>query len=265
MRRLFLIAASALLVTLPAFGQRGHGGFAGGHAGFVGHGSFSGGRSTGGHGASFAHSGIRFSGGSGRSFPGVHASNRDFSRGPYLHDGFRNDRFRGRLRNFGFRNDCHGYLCRGGYGYPWWGYDPWLWDWWDDSSNYDDEYDQNLAIANEMNQQSLDQQSLSEQRMLRQEQADGDQDVYAPRGATRAQQNSASDRGEPIIPPTVLVFRDGHSLEVRNYAIVGETLWSFIGQRTQKIPLSQLDLAATVKANDDRGVTFTVPATSQGQ
>ena len=116
-----------------------------------------------------------------------------------------------------------------------------------------------------MNQQSLDQQSLSEQRMLRQEQADGDQDVYAPRGATRAQQNSASDRGEPIIPPTVLVFRDGHSLEVRNYAIVGETLWSFIGQRTQKIPLSQLDLAATVKANDDRGVTFTVPATSQGQ
>ena len=264
MRRLLLIAASALLVTLPALGQRGHGGFVGGHAGFASRGSFSAGRTTGGHGASFARSGTSFSGGSGRAFPG-RDSGRAFSRGPYLHDGFRADRFRGRNRNFGLRNNCYGYLCRGGYGYPWWGYDPWLWDWWGDSSNYDDEYDQNLAIANEMNQQSLNEQSLNEQRMLRQEQADGDQDLYASGAATRPQQSSGGDRGDSIIPPTVLVFRDGHNLEVRNYAIVGETLWRFSGQRTQKIPLAQLDLAATVKANDDRGVTFTVPANSKGQ
>jgi len=25
--------------------------------------------------------------------------------------------------------------------------------------------------------------------------------------------------------PTILVFRDGHRSEVRNYAIVGKTLW----------------------------------------
>jgi len=53
----------------------------------------------------------------------------------------------------------------------------------------------------------------------------------------------------------MLVFRDQHKLEVRNYAIVGQTLWSFGGQRTEKIPLSDLDLPATQKANEERGVT----------
>ena len=191
----------------------------------------------------------------------VHGSG--VAHGPYLHDRLRADRFHGRGRSFRFRNDCFGYPCRAGYGYPWWAYDPWLGDWWGDSSSYDDDYDHNRAIANEMNQQSLD-----EQRMLRQEQeeADGDQDLYAPRQADRpAEPHPASSRGDQIFPPTVLVFRDRHNQEIRNYAITGETLWNFTGQRTQKIPLSDLDLAATVKANDDRGVTFTVPAVSQGQ
>jgi hypothetical protein len=67
------------------------------------------------------------------------------------------------------------------------------------------------------------------------------------------------------MPATLLVFRDEHQQEVQNYAIVGQTLWSFAPGRTQKIPLSSLDLPATEKANDDRGVTFRVPAGSEAQ
>jgi hypothetical protein len=67
------------------------------------------------------------------------------------------------------------------------------------------------------------------------------------------------------VPPTVLVFRDQHQQEVRNYAIVGQTLWNFASQRTQKIPLSDLDLVATTKANDERGLTFRVPASGEAQ
>jgi len=52
---------------------------------------------------------------------------------------------------------------------------------------------------------------------------------------------------------------------VQNYAIVGQTLWTFAPQRTQKIPLSDLDLAATQKANDERGVDFRVPGSGEGQ
>jgi len=58
--------------------------------------------------------------------------------------------------------------------------------------------------------------------------------------------------------PTVLVFRDGHKQEVSNYAIMGQTVWVF-DKRTQKIALADLDLPATIKANDDRGMSFAVP------
>jgi hypothetical protein len=60
-------------------------------------------------------------------------------------------------------------------------------------------------------------------------------------------------------PATALVFRDQHVEEVRNYAIAGGTLWVLNEQAAKKIPLAQLDLAATVKMNDERGVDFQVP------
>ncbi len=88
---------------------------------------------------------------------------------------------------------------------------------------------------------------------------DNNQDRYARSAPAPREAQSAP------VTPTVLVFRDQHQEEVRNYAIVGQTLWSFSPQHTQKIPLSDLDLAATTKANDDRGLTFRVPAPGEGQ
>jgi hypothetical protein len=61
--------------------------------------------------------------------------------------------------------------------------------------------------------------------------------------------------------PTLLVFRDGHKQEVRNYAIVGPMLWDFGAKGTHKIPLSDLDLDTTRKLNDERGVDFVLPKT----
>lgn len=63
-----------------------------------------------------------------------------------------------------------------------------------------------------------------------------------------------------IQPPTVLVFKDGHQFDVLNYAIVGDTLFDFADGRTRKILLADLDLPATHKVNDDRGVDFQIPA-----
>ena len=60
-------------------------------------------------------------------------------------------------------------------------------------------------------------------------------------------------------PETVLVFKDGHQLEVENYAIVGNTLYDLTEGRRHKIPLSDLDLDTTIKRNDDRGIDFEVP------
>jgi hypothetical protein len=73
----------------------------------------------------------------------------------------------------------------------------------------------------------------------------------------RARSNSAAN-SQPQ-PATVVVFQDKHTEEVRNYAIVGETLWIFTEERSRKVPLSDLDVPATQKANEDRGVDFRLP------
>lgn len=60
-------------------------------------------------------------------------------------------------------------------------------------------------------------------------------------------------------PPTVLVFKDGHQSQVLNYAIVGDNLFELSNGRSIKIALAELDVPATQKENDQRGVDFKVP------
>jgi hypothetical protein len=272
MRRFFAIAAFALLLAVPVWAQRGggggmRGGGFGGHAGgFAGHGGgghIGGGYSFGGVHSGGMRSGPRFARGVNHSF------NRGFSNGPFRDRGFRDRNFRGRRQRdfdrFGFRNNCFGFACRNwGYGYPWWGwyngYDPWLSSWDDEDRRFDEDYYHQYEMADEWNRQSL-----AEQRMERQEEAEGDQDAYAPRSSARNYAPASQPQSEAPVPATVLVFRDQRREEVSNYAIVGQTLWSFSAQRTKKIPLADLDVAATEKANDDRGVTFRVPGANEGQ
>jgi hypothetical protein len=208
-----------------------------------------------------------------RSLGQRNLSQRAFSRPPSAQYRFRRP---GRgvygFNTYVLRNNCLGYPCLGGYGY----YSPWLWSyggyydpywWWDSGSDsgYDDGgYYQTVPNGDMNDQDAEDQyqqdpnQDARQQQMLSQEQADGDQDAYA---------RSAGDapEGAPVLPPTVLVFRDQHKEEVRNYAIVGQTLWNFAPHHTQKIPLSDLDLPATTKANSDRGLTFRLPLSGEAQ
>ena len=78
-----------------------------------------------------------------------------------------------------------------------------------------------------------------------------------------AKVESASPPPETPQPPTILVFKDGHQLEVGNYAIVGDTLYDLTPGHPRKIALVDLDLPATQKQNDDRGVTFQLPPSAQ--
>ena len=71
------------------------------------------------------------------------------------------------------------------------------------------------------------------------------------------QQSEASSAADQ--PETILVFKDGHQLEVENYAIVGNTLYDLTEGRRHKIAVSDLDLDATTKQNGDRGIDFQLP------
>ncbi|HEX3154323.1 MAG TPA: hypothetical protein VHV32_06835, partial [Candidatus Angelobacter sp.] len=78
----------------------------------------------------------------------------------------------------------------------------------------------------------------------------------------RKSDKQASDENEaqapaPVedkTPATVFVFKDGHQLETKNYAIMGGTLFDFSSKVLKKIQIEEIDSAATLKANDDRGV-----------
>jgi hypothetical protein len=94
-------------------------------------------------------------------------------------------------------------------------------------------------------------------------------DQYAAAGddARAAASKQAVDAAtEPVKaaeqPTTVLVFKDGHKIEVKNYAVQGNVLYDLTPGHARKIPLSDLDLGATQKENDDRGNDFQLPVHS---
>jgi hypothetical protein len=65
-------------------------------------------------------------------------------------------------------------------------------------------------------------------------------------------------------PPTTFVFRDGHQEESSDYSIISGMIYArgdywTSGSWSKQIPLAQLDLPATAKANQDRGAPFRLP------
>jgi hypothetical protein len=103
---------------------------------------------------------------------------------------------------------------------------------------------------------SLDYERSYDERLRRIERQmeDSDDKGAAPNAALAAESQPAADQ-----QPTVLVFRNGHTEEVKNYAIVGDTLFDFTSDHRRRISLYDLDLPATQKKNDDRGVDFRLP------
>jgi len=92
-------------------------------------------------------------------------------------------------------------------------------------------------------------------------------DSAPPHYSEQMQPPDRTDSAEssPAVPndPTMLVFRDGRKLEVANYAIVGATLFDLTPGHPRKIALADLDLPATQKQNDDRGVNFQLPPSAR--
>ena len=96
---------------------------------------------------------------------------------------------------------------------------------------------------------------------------------WAPRSSREEfnlRPQASSARPSAALPPrleppaTVLVFRDGRREETANYSIIGGTLYAYAdywtgGSWAKKIQISELDLPATVRSNDERGVKFVLP------
>jgi hypothetical protein len=229
-----MIAVPFLLLSV-GWAQRG--------GGFHGGGGFGGMRGGGFHGGGFhapapgsfttlSRSG--FHGGSGFHHPGngFHHPNN----GPFLIIG--TGRFHHGFRGYG------GYPF---YGYGW--YDPFWSDWY--RSSYDSQADNYVQYqtANEINRLADEVQELREEQ--RQYRSAPPEPAPQPQGQAKLQQ--------PEDLPVIVVFLDKRIQEVKNYAVANEMLVVLDGNRRKKYPLADIDLAATMKLNDERGVAFDVP------
>jgi len=228
MRRWVAVAAlGAVFVAAPLWGQRrgGVSGGFGGRAGIAARGPVGGmrGPAMGFHGSGFGgvpRAGFR---------PG-------FGRGPFFGNRFRN-----------FRRSGWGW----GYGYPWawagYGY-PWDYGWYGNSSSAQQYYPQEDYADPSYGQNGRMQDQQAEIDRLNDE-------VERLREERNSQRQSAATAEKP----TELIFRDKRTEEIQNYAITGQTLWVLSDQHARKIPLSEIDIAATQKVNEERGVDFQIP------
>ena len=105
--------------------------------------------------------------------------------------------------------------------------------------------EQNDALASQVERLTDEVERLREERASRAE----------SRPPAAAPQSAIDEK--PV--PAVLVYRDGHQGEAQNYAILGQTVWVFGEQATRRIALADLDLQATKRLNDERGVEFVSP------
>ncbi len=88
-------------------------------------------------------------------------------------------------------------------------------------------------------------------------------EMESQRQADYSAKPSVSNAAEPS--PAVLIYRDGHRDEIAHYAIADGVIYADdnywqSGTWTKHIALASLDLAATLQANRQRGVTFTLPS-----
>ena len=147
-----------------------------------------------------------------------------------------------------FPHTCLGHPCvaRWWWGSGWYPYAGW-WYW--GPGGYDNSSVQPYYPAPDSAATEQVEQQQAEIDRLREEVA-GLREARAPAPEPARQSDSE---------PTRLIFRDRHTEEVENYAIMGQSLWILTSGRARKIPLSDLDVAATKKVNADRGVEFRTP------
>ena len=63
-------------------------------------------------------------------------------------------------------------------------------------------------------------------------------------------------------PPALFVLKNGERLESRDYLLTSQSLQIEVGRQHRTIPLSGLDLDATIAANHQRGIDVTIPRSS---
>ncbi|MCU1283839.1 MAG: hypothetical protein JWO13_189 [Acidobacteriales bacterium] len=186
-----------------------------------------------------------------------------FGHNPRFHVGF----------GSGFRNRCFGGGFCGGFagspffnsGIPIVGYYPYYPYYGDYEQSYSD-YQQTSPYTSGQNESGYT--SVYEQGAMAQQVKDLSGEVERLRAELDARESESARAAAQANPKAsvqelplnaTLVLRNGRKMQIHNYAVVGQTIWLLDEKAASKIPVAQVDLAATKRANDANGVLFLLP------
>ncbi len=128
-----------------------------------------------------------------------------------------------------------------------------LWDYSDDSGYsgypaYSAGYDQPAPMP--------DDNVLGEQIAQLSAQVNDLQNQLGQRAPGDSPSSAPQQTAQPPSPPLTVVLTDGKTLQVQNYAVMGDVLWDLSSQPVRKIPLSRIDVPASTKATEANGTEF---------
>jgi hypothetical protein len=165
----------------------------------------------------------------------------------------------GRLGDARDRNHRRVYISAYGAGYPYYGYGPWIVPGFPTVLDYDDS-----DYSNDQNYGPPYVDNGGDNGPPYGDNGDGYQEqpppqwpALGPYAPSASAQPSPQAAGQGI----TVIFKDGRPPElIHNYMLTRTTL--FVGDESGKtIPLNQIDIAATERANRDAGVDFKLPET----
>jgi len=154
-------------------------------------------------------------------------------------------------RHDGFH--IHTYWPYDYYRYPYYYGAYWSPFWWDWSSASYDRSDDNYVAQRQAQQIDDLSQQVQDLQQEREERAYSQAPVPRPPAPSNTKAELEPDMS------VVLVYLDKRIEEIKNYAVANEKVVVFDNHHIKRIPLADIDLAATMKLNDERGVDFQVP------
>jgi len=159
------------------------------------------------------------------------------------------------------------YGSYGWVGYPYWptygwGY-PYLTSYWPSTWDSSSDYDQEPASNNFASQYPEYAPGPYEESQPEPEQEQPDRPAYTPWPYSRPAPSDSSSAPVTAAPtseaPVTLVFKDGRPNEqIHNYLLTASALTVFDLHR-RDIPVEEIDVEATAKANREAGVEFALP------
>jgi len=80
-----------------------------------------------------------------------------------------------------------------------------------------------------------------------------------PKGQVIEISAAANSSAAKMLPPTIFILANGERLESRRFVLTASLLSVSVDRQHREVPISGLDINATIAANHERGIDLRIP------